>query len=187
MRARIWIGIGVPAVMLVAAAVWLHTHTTRYDDIIREASARYRIDFDLVKALIYEESWFRAGSRGTAGELGLMQVTMGAAADYSSRSGLPPITENQLLEPELNVEVGCWYLRNSLDRYRNSPAPTMFALLRYNAGEIHADRWLRAVTAQPDASGMSGEEYFLSFVDFPATRDYVRRILQRSRRRTYWI
>ena len=112
------------------------------------------MDFYLVKALVYEESWFRADIRGAAGELGLMQVTMGAAADFSSYNGFPPVSEARLLEPRLNVEIGCWYLKQSLERYKNSPAPTLFALLRYNAGETRADQWLRLARANPVPAGM---------------------------------
>jgi soluble lytic murein transglycosylase len=187
MRARVWFGIGLVILLLAAVGLWLNSRSTQYDEIIAQAAARYEVDFYLVKALVYEESWFRSDIRGASGELGLMQVTMKAAADFTSRNGFPPINGDRLLEPRLNIEVGCWYLRQSLDRYKNSPAPILFALLRYNAGEGRADNWLRLAAAKPVPAGIPPESYYLSLVNFPTTRDYVRRILQRFRSRNYWF
>jgi len=169
---------------LVLAIVYYHT--SRYDYIIGQAAARNGLDFYLVKALIFEESWFRPGIRGPAGELGLMQVTRAAASDFASKKGFPQFYDARLLEPELNLEIGCWYLGRSLEHYRNSPQPVLFALLRYNAGETRSDNWLKLATSTPCPPGMSPEDCYLSLVDFPKTRAYVRRILQRTRSRNFW-
>lgn len=186
MRRR-WIAAATAAVLISAAALFLiHRHTSRFDGMIREASARHGVDFHLVKALIFEESWFRAGVQGPAGEQGLMQISAAAAADYAAHQGSPPLQADRLREPEVNLEIGCWYLHQSLDRYRNSPQPTLFALLRYNAGESRADAWLRKALSQPPPQNVSPELHYLSLVDFPKTRAYARRILIRSRTRNYW-
>jgi len=187
MRAGIWICIGLIVLLAAAGGLWLNALTSRYDEIIARTAATYDVDFNLVKALIFEESWFRADIRGAAGELGLMQVTRGAAADFSSYNGLPPVSETGLLEPRRNIEIGCWYLKQSLEHYKNSPAPTLFALLRYNAGEARADQWLRLARQKPVPAGMTPEQHYLSFVDFPTTREYARRILRRTRSRNYWF
>ena len=188
MRYRTWIGIGLTASVLAAAALWLNFRSAQYDELIAQAAAQHGVDFYLVKAIIYEESWFRPDIRGTSGELGLMQVTKGAAADFTSRNGFPSIQDDtRLLEPRMNIEVGCWYLRQSLDRYRHSPDPVLFALLRYNAGEARADGWLKLATSKPVPEARTPENYYLSLVTFPTTRDYVRRILQRSRSHNYWF
>jgi soluble lytic murein transglycosylase len=163
----------------------LHRRTTFYDYWIAQSAARNDIDFYLVKALIYEESWFRAGIRGGAGEVGLMQVSMAAARDFCTRKGFPALSVSRLLEPDLNIEVGSWYLKQSLERYKDSPAPIVFALLRYNAGETRADEWLRQAKSTNPPRGMPIEDYCLSFVDFPKTKAYARRILDRSRSRTF--
>jgi len=186
MRNRI-VSASVVVLTLALPVWWIHRHTSRYDYIIGQASARNGVDFYFVKALIFEESWFRPDIRGSMGESGLMQVSMAAAADFASKRGFPPFYEARLLEPELNVEVGCWYLRQSLDRYKNSPEPMLFALLRYNAGAARADAWLRQAQSGPVPAGMSSERYYLSLVDLPKTREYARRILQRSRSHNYWF
>ena len=169
------------------AAGWFHYRTNRYDEIIDKASARNGINFYLIKALIFQESWFRPNIRGTMGELGLMQISMGAASDFCTRKGFPPMYEDRLLEPELNLEIGCWYLRQSIDRYRNTPDPVLFGLLRYNAGQTRADAWVKQALANPVPPGVSSERYFLSVIDIPRTREYVRSILERSRTRQFYF
>jgi len=170
-----------------AAAFSLHYYTSRFDDLISLTAARNGVDFYLVKSLIYEESWFRSGIRGPAGEIGLMQITPAAASDFAAYRGFRSFGAERLLEPELNLEIGCWYLQKSLEHYRNTPHPELYALLRYNAGESRADAWLkRAVSMQP-ANGVDPESHCLSQVDFPKTRAYVRRILKRARSHNFWF
>ncbi len=178
----------VAVILLLVAAIvvgWLFQRASRYDYIISQAAARNGVDFYLVKALVYEESWFRPEVRGPAGELGLMQITKAAASDFVASKGFSELREGQLVEPELNVEIGCWYLRRSIERYKDSPQPVLFALLRYNAGESRADSWLRTALSAPPPSGASPEAYYLTLVDFPKTRAYVKRILDRSRTRNF--
>jgi soluble lytic murein transglycosylase len=184
---RIAIAISMGFLILAAAAGWLHYRASRYDSVINGAAARYRVDFHLVKALIYEESWFRPNIHGPAGELGLMQITEAAASDFAAQKRLPLFGNERLKDPELNIEIGCWYLGQSVEHYKNSPNPKLFALLRYNAGESRADSWLRRALSSPPPQGASAEEYYLSLVDFPKTRAYARRILQRSRTRQFWF
>lgn len=180
--------VGSAAVLaaLLAAGLSLRYHTSRYDHIISQAAARNGLDFFLVKALIYEESWFRAGIRGSAGEVGLMQITPAAASDFAKHNGFPLIESERLYEPELNIEIGCWYLKYSVKHYKDTPNPVLFALLRYNAGESRADNWLKLALSKPLPSGISPESHYLSVVDFPKTRAYARRIMERSRSRNFW-
>ncbi len=187
MRAKLLVVVILLVASLAMGVGWLHRHITRYDFIISQAAARQNVDFYLVKALIFEESWFWPDIRGSSGEIGLMQISKAAAADYAARKGLPSFYEERLLEPELNIEIGCCYLRQSLDRYKDTPEPEVFALLRYNAGAVRADAWMRTALSKPIPSGMSRERFYLSLVDLPKTREYVRRILDRARSRNFWF
>jgi len=184
---RFLIGTIIAVLIVTATLGVLYYHTSRYDYIISQAAARNGLDFDLVKAIVFEESWFRPDIKGPAGELGLMQVTRAAASDFALKKGFPPFYEERLMEPELNLEIGCWYLQRSLEHYKNSPAPVLFALLRYNAGESRSDNWLRLALSSPCPKNMAVEAYCLSLVDFPKTRAYARRILQRARSRNFFF
>jgi soluble lytic murein transglycosylase len=186
LHGRLWIAIAA-LFAVIAAASWVHWHVSRYDDAIGLSASRYGVDFFLVKALIFEESWFRSGIRGSSGEIGLMQVTRAAAADYASQKGFLPFNEEHLFDPRLNIDIGCWYLSRSIERYKSAPAPVLFALLRYNAGEVRADAWVESALGKPSPAGVDPERYYLSLVNFPKTREYARRILQRSRSRNFWF
>jgi len=177
------------AILLAAAAALggVYYYTSRYDYLISQAAARNGMDFFLVKSIVFEESWFRSGIRGSAGEMGLMQITKAAAADFAGHKGLRPFDDQRLFEPEVNLEIGCWYLQQSLEHYKDSPRPELFALLRYNAGESRADNWLRLAMATPPPAGASPENHYLSLVDFPKTRAYASRILKRSRTHNFWF
>jgi soluble lytic murein transglycosylase len=183
---RIAIAAGIFLFIAAVVLVWLYVHTSRYDYIISQAAARNGLDFYLVKALIHEESWYRPEIRGSSGEMGLMQITEAAASDFAKYKGFPPIYSDRLVEPELNVEIGCWYLQQSIEHYKDSPQPILLALLRYNAGESRANNWMRLALSTSSPSNVSAEDHCLSVVDFPKTRAYARRILERTRSRNFW-
>ena len=64
----------------------------------------------------------------------------------------------EILDPEINVRYGSWYLRNLLDRY-DDDLPT--ALAAYHAGQGNVDAWRRRGVG----------------IQFPETRSYVRKVL----------
>lgn len=170
------------ALLLVAILGYIHWRTVRYDPLIEKYCERYRLDFYLVKSIICEESGFSASARGEAGELGLMQVMPYVGEEFwrkvQKKKSYDP---DKLLEPEHNIQVGCWYLRDSLDRYRQRRNPLPFALARYNAGESRVARWVSASVTMP-------ENAFVDQIDFPHTRAYVLRVMGRSKQRShfYW-
>ncbi|HEY6070531.1 MAG TPA: hypothetical protein VIU85_04080, partial [Chthoniobacterales bacterium] len=57
--------------------------------------------------------------------------------------------------------------------WQNESDPLPFALAEYNAGASRAQRWVGADGANANAND------FLGHIDFPATRNYVRSILDR--------
>ena len=59
------------AAMLAAWLYWTH----RYDGLIAAAAQQNNLDPALVRAIVYEESFFSAGARSSQNAVGLMQVT----------------------------------------------------------------------------------------------------------------
>jgi len=162
----------------VATLGFAHWRTVRYDSLIRKYCSRYELDFHLVKALVHEESRFDADARGKKGELGLMQIKPAVGAEFWERHNRPGVYESSmLLRPEHNIEVGCWYLRDSMDMYRHLADPRPYGLARYNAGHTRVARWISATSAHPSTK-------FLDNVDFPRTREYIVRVLDRASRRS---
>lgn len=100
---------------------------TAYDELIREAAERHRVEYALVKAVIHAESSFDRLAVSPKGASGLMQLMPTTAASQGVRNAFLPRD---------NIEGGCRYLRSLLDRYDGSLS---LALAAYNAGPERVD------------------------------------------------
>ena len=181
-------------VLLITAVVLagLYYRTHRYDQLIAQVAPKYKLDPALVKAVIYEESWFDTEAHSSQNAIGLMQVTAIAAQEWMEsirarniKEALATVTNNYqgsknieieeaLRNPAVNLHIGCWYLQSLLERYRNKPSPITVALAAYNAGPSNVERWAN----DQELSRLSREE-FIARIEFPVTRNYVQKILGR--------
>ena len=147
---------------------------TRYAAEIRTAAARHRIPPELVRAVIYRESGFNPNAAGKAGEVGLMQVLpRGSVADWCRINRLPEPSLRQLRRPEVNLEIGCFYLARALRRWEGYRCQTELALCQYNAGERRAAKWRPEDPEDPE---------ILSRIGIRSTREYVAFIMARYRK-----
>jgi soluble lytic murein transglycosylase len=167
---------------VISAYSYVRWRTTRYDYLINQGARKHKLDFHLVKSLIYEESWFNRYAHGKAGEVGLMQITPLAADDYMRVNNVK-FRQEDLYNPEFNIEVGCWYLRNSIDLYKDFEDPLPYALARYNAGEVRVKKWLEP----PPRDNSEPAQNFLNRIDYPSTRQYVKNILRRYALQNYYF
>jgi soluble lytic murein transglycosylase len=108
----------------------------RYEHIIRGHAENYRLDATLLAAVIYQESKFDADARSESGAVGLMQLLPETAKGIATRTGGSAFRVEDLLDPELNVRYGSWYLRHLLDKYGSEEK----ALAAYNGGQGNVDR-----------------------------------------------
>jgi soluble lytic murein transglycosylase len=150
---------------------------SRYDSLISRVANDHSLDPRLVKAVIWRESRFHADMVGRNNERGLMQVSEIAAREWAKSNAIPNFEPNQLFNPEINLEIGCWYLSKALQRWNSQTEPVPFALAEYNAGKSRVDRWIR-VALQRNKQPLSAEA-FEDSIDFPSTAHYVRTILAR--------
>jgi len=166
MRRLLLVG-AVIAAVAVGAVAWVMNeepewyqrarYPLRYDAIVRSHAQNYDLQPTLLAAVIYTESKFDADARSTAGAVGLMQLLPDTARGIATRTGGNRFVLSDLVDPELNVRYGSWYLRNLLDRYDDLET----ALAAYHAGQGNVDRWRRAGVG----------------IQFPETRTYVARVL----------
>ncbi|HJX98943.1 MAG TPA: transglycosylase SLT domain-containing protein [Chthoniobacterales bacterium] len=143
----------------------------QYDSLISAVAAEHQLDPMLVKAVVWRESRFDRQKVGSAGERGLMQVAPKAATEWVHEHKVADFKPDQLLDPKTNLEAGSWYLKRAIDHWQNESDPLPFGLAEYNAGASRAQRWV-------GADGANAND-FLGHIDFPATRNYVRSILDR--------
>jgi soluble lytic murein transglycosylase len=149
----------------------------RYDSLITQVANEHLLDPRLVKAVVWRESRFQADMIGKNSERGLMQVSEIAAREWAKSNSIQNFEPNQLFNPQVNLEIGCWYLSKALQRWNSQLEPVPFALAEYNAGKSRVDRWIR-VALQRNKQPLSAEA-FEDSIDFPSTAHYVRTILAR--------
>src|SRR6185503_1471831 len=174
-----------------SALIAWHYWTHRYDKLIISVAEKHGLDPLLVKAIVYEESFFSPRARSSQKAVGLMQITPVVAQELvdatRSRSLSEAIAgvsgsapqggssfEEALSDPTASLHVGCWYLQTLLNRYRDEPDSLAVALAAYNAGPANVERW----ASNADRSTLSREE-FINRIQFPVTRDYVKKIIER--------
>jgi peptidoglycan lytic transglycosylase len=155
----------------VARRWWMFRREHRAEPLIVEASERYGMDPALIKAVIWRESDFKAGARGAAGELGLMQVSELAGQEWADAEGVTDYDHSYLLDGRRNTVAGTWYLRKLLRRYQTTDNPVAYALADYNAGRSRVLRWNKGAAATNSTA-------FLAAIDFPGTRAYVLAVLK---------
>ena len=147
----------------------------RYDDLISQASERYGVAPELIKAVIWRESQFQPRKVGSQGERGLMQITEKAAVDWARAEKIQTFVPTDLFDPKVNIEAGTWYLGRALKRWSSKDDPVPFALAEYNAGLTRVQRWVQG-------SGMgetAGAEDLQAVMDFPSTKNYIAAISAR--------
>ncbi|GEM_PF-2807851 len=134
-----------------------------YRSLIAEMATKYGLSPELVAGVVYIESNFDRKSVSDAGAVGLMQLMPSTAQPLARRLGLGPV---DLMEPRMNLELGCYYLRALLNKY-DGHLPT--ALSYYNGGRwgivsrgvYRNRRYIRKVMdsywryAQPVSNGFS--------------------------------
>ncbi|MEI7435295.1 MAG: transglycosylase SLT domain-containing protein [bacterium] len=141
---------------------------------LKPCAARYGLPVRLVASVIWQESHFRNGKQGSAGELGLMQVTEAAGREWAHAEHLNGFQRADLLDARTNVWAGSWYLSRAVQRWHDRPDALACALAEYNAGLVHARRWAKM------ASGDTATNV-LTMITFPSTRRYARDVLRRAR------
>lgn len=102
---------------------------TDLNDMVNEASGRYRLDPDLVNSVIKAESGFNVRAVSPKGAQGLMQLMPGTASQLGVRNAF---------DPQANVEGGTKYLRELLEKYNFD---LVKALAAYNAGPQKVERF----------------------------------------------
>lgn len=170
-RARWAIGAIALAVLLAAGVVGYavaraQLFPSRYRELVRETAEEFGLDPLLVAAMVHRESGFRPEARSAAGARGLMQLMPATAEEVAGKLGLDGYSEVMIEEPQVNVRLGCAYLKELLGRFDGDER---VALAAYNAGRGKVAGWLEE--AQGDIERMIGEKAF------PETRRYVYNVL----------
>lgn len=99
-----------------------HNLSAEIDKLVQEAAEKYKIDPNLIRAIIKQESSGRVGAVSPAGARGLMQLMPGTARRYG-------VTDP--FDPAQNIDAGAHYLSDLLKMFGD----LRLAIAAYNAGE----------------------------------------------------
>lgn len=121
----------------------------------RLSAAKHRLDLSLVLAVIMQESSGNERAISSCGARGLTQIMRGALSDYNKAHKLV-FQFDQMFLPEINIEVGCWYLSHLIGRWKGDVAK---GLQSYNQG-------FSRVTRSPEAGLWYAEGVLRHEVEF---------------------
>ena len=137
-----------------------------YTEYVKKYANEYNVDEYLIYAIIKAESNFEPNAESHRGAKGLMQLMYSTAEDISKRIGIE-LNEDNILEPDININLGTKYIFMLIQKYNN----INLALAAYNAGSGNVDGWIEKGTLKSDGSDIEN-------VPFTETNNYVRKILR---------
>lgn len=106
-------------------------------------------------------------ARSHAGAMGLMQIMPATGRAMARHVDMKLSHPYELLDPEVNVPIGTYYLGRNLRRFGGHP---ILSTAAYNAGAHRVDDWL-------PKEGAMDADIWAELIPFHETRKYVRRVL----------
>lgn len=137
-----------------------------YEEIVCKYAEEYEVEENLIFAIIKAESNFDETANSSKEAKGLMQLMYSTAEDVSKMVGIE-VDENNVLEPDTNINLGTKYISILIAKYNNIEV----ALAAYNAGSGNVDNWIKDGTIQADGTDIEN-------IPYKETNNYVRKILR---------
>jgi len=149
----------------------LERHPLLYRDLIESVSSRYNLSPAFVASIILNESSFKPEATSHVNARGLMQLMDDTASWIYPKLGWDePYHFDDLYEPEINVEYGCWYLNYLAEIFRGDPVLVAAA---FHAGQNEVQNWLNDGQYSFDGFTLRVQD----MMDGP-TKQYVERVLK---------
>lgn len=137
--------------------------------LVDNNSQRFGLDKKIAQAIILTESSGSRSALSQKGAVGLMQLMPTTAQSLAKQLKLPPNPD--LTNPEINLILGCYYLRQL---YRRFDGDIVLVLSAYNTGPSRVASWCYH---DPQCSSIQLLEKHGS----RETKNFVLRVLERYR------
>lgn len=137
-----------------------------YSEFVNKYAQMYNVDENLIYSIIKVESNFDANAVSSQNAQGLMQLMYTTAEEVARKNNIE-LTEENILEPDINIKLGTIYLSTLLEKYECIEV----ALAAYNAGSGNVDKWIENGIIKEDGSDIEN-------IPFKETNNYVRKILR---------
>lgn len=148
----------VSALLLRGVVIYKY-YPLEHQQIIERHSSEYAVDPYLVSAVIFTESRFNEAAVSPKGAVGLMQIMPDTGEWIAGKIGIDGFDTQMLTDPDVNIRMGCWYLRYLDDRFSGDMDKVLAA---YNAGPRNVSEW-------------SGDAQ-LTDIPFPETARYLEKV-----------
>ncbi len=139
-----------------------------FEERVKFFSRKYALDEFLVYSVIREESHFDREAVSVSDARGLMQLLPSTALETAPKAGLSGFETSQLFSPDINLELGCYYLNWLLEIFGGNFA---VSLAGYNGGPTSAKTWY-------EKNGALEIDEFVEEIPFEQSRNYVKKILR---------
>lgn len=149
-----------------ADSIWRFFYPLPYHDLILKYARAYNQDPYLLSAMMKAESNFNPRAVSEKGARGLMQIMPETGQSVAGQLGYRDFSPDQLFIPEININIGAWYLSDLGDEFNGN---VILMLAAYNGGPGNVTEWLEA-----DKSGGIKE---IDQIPFPETRHYIQKVL----------
>ena len=139
-----------------------------FEERVRFFSRKYSLDEFLVYSLIREESHFDKEAVSVSDARGLMQLLPSTALETAPKAGLSNFQASQLFSPDINLELGCYYLSWLLEIFEGDFA---ISLAGYNGGPTSAKTW-------HEKNETLDADEFIEEIPFEQSRNYAKKIIR---------
>lgn len=147
--------------------VYEHFYPLEYSEYVSEYASEFMVDETLIFAVIRTESGFRSEVTSSAGAMGLMQIMPDTFSWLQENlDGEVIYTDSDLLNPQINIRYGTYFLSVLLSHYDGREK---LAVAAYNAGMTNVDNWL-------EDSNYSLDGLTLDDVPYGETKQYIERV-----------
>ena len=170
-KLALWVAAAVTAAVFIGMtgfAVCIKImYPVKYRAEIGRYAGEYGFEPYLILAVIKTESGFDTNAKSGAGAVGLMQLMPATARFIADKAEIfeGDIGEADLYDPDVNIRLGCAYLRYLMCRFGN----LRLCLCAYNAGEGNVAAWL--IDPRYSTDGKS-----LYKIPFKETEKYYKRV-----------
>jgi len=158
-------------------ALWKRVYPVAFPKLVSTFADHHGVPPYFLYGIMTVESTFHPCAVSVANAYGLLQVIPRTGRRIAGALGYTEFTPELLLEPEMSIYFGSYYLGALLKKYRGQE---LLAAAAYNAGPHRVDRWLRQ-------NSNRDMDLFVEQIPYDQARNYARSVLEKVARyrRTY--
>ena len=155
---------------------WRLYYPLSYWEIVSKSASENSVDPLLILSVMRQESAFNKMIISSANAYGLMQLIPKTGEKIYRTKWSGEFKNEVLFEPEINIEMGIYYLSELLQTYKSNPSinsrqALILTLATYNAGPTAVKMWIKKF-------GTLSVDEFIEKITYPETRGYVKKVLR---------